>query len=385
MNTATHTTIKQAFKDRYGREPRLFQAPGRVNLIGEHTDYNEGFVMPAAINFHTWVAIAGRDDRTLNVFSDKYPEPVTFDLDRPAPPQHAWSDYVFGVAAKLEAGGFRLRGADLLIHGDVPVGAGLSSSASLEVATGLALLTASGHTVDRKRLAQLCQAAENDFVGMRCGIMDQFVSAHAEANRALLLDCRSLEYHLLPLIPDTRLVICNSMVHHSLAGSEYNTRRAQCEEGVKIVQSRYPQVRALRDVTIDMLQTVIEQLPEVVLRRCRHVVSENQRVEEAGNALRGQNAYHFGRLMWASHRSLKDDFEVSCKELDVLVEVAMATNGVYGARMTGGGFGGCTVNLVAASAVDAFREAVSSDYKEVTGKTPEIYVTNGVAGARQVV
>jgi galactokinase len=379
------TEIQKKFEGRYGGKARIYRAPGRVNLIGEHTDYNDGFVMPAAIDFYTWVAAAPREDRKLVVYSENVAGGAEFDLDAPHPrPQHQWSDYVFGVAVVLEQAGHRLRGANLLVSGDVSIGAGLSSSAAIEVATGCALLGNSGVPIDRVELARLCQRAENEFVGMRCGIMDQFISCCGRADEALILDCRSLDYRLLPLPPDVSLVISNTMVKHELAGGEYNKRRAECEAGVRRLAQALPHVRALRDVSPAELEQEGRDLPEVVYRRCRHVVSENARVVEAAGALDRGDVAAFGRLMGESHRSLRDDYEVSCAELDLMVELASKVEGTFGARMTGGGFGGCTINLVRSDRVEDFQRAVAQGYERVTGRAPEIYVSTAAAGAAEV-
>jgi galactokinase len=373
------------FADRYGSSPRIFRAPGRVNLIGEHTDYNDGYVMPAAIRFNTWVAIAPRKDRKLMAYSENLAEGAEFDLEAPSPsPRHDWSDYVFGVAVMLQQAGERLRGADLLIFGDVPIGAGLSSSASIEVATGYALLNNTGLAIDPVALAKLCQSAENNFVGMRCGIMDQFISCCGHAGRALMLDCRSLDYRLLPLPPYVSLVICNTMVKHALASGEYNKRRAECEAGVSRLARDLPRVRALRDVTLADLERYGRDLPELVFRRCRHVINENARVLEAAGALERGDAAAFGRLMAESHRSLRDDYEVSCAELDLMVDLASHAKGVFGARMTGGGFGGCTINLVRTEHVDDFIRTVGRGYEQATGCEPKIYISPAAEGAGEV-
>jgi galactokinase len=365
--------------------PRLFRAPGRVNLIGEHTDYNEGFVMPAAINFSTWVSLSQLEQRTLEIYAENFDEQVQFDLDDPDPkPRSHWSDYVIGVAVQFERAGYRMRGATLKIRGDVPLGAGLSSSASLEVATALALAANSGLDIDREDLARLCQQAENEFVGARVGIMDQFVSCLGQANKAVLLDCRSLEYRLLPLPEDAQLVICNTMVKHELASSAYNERRAQCEEGVKRLAARLPHVTALRDVTLEQLEKYAADLPDLIYRRCRHIVTENGRVLAAAEALEQRDLNRFGNWMNESHQSLRDDFEVSCAELDLMVELAQRVNGVYGARMTGGGFGGCTVNLVASDSVAEFKTRVAAGYEAATGLNPEIYICSAANGAEEV-
>jgi galactokinase len=377
--------LRGRFND-WRAESRIYRAPGRVNLIGEHTDYNDGLVMPAAIDFHTWVAIAPRTDRKLSVFSENFQEEVKFDLDDPVPqPRRHWSDYVRGVAWALEQSGYRLRGAQLQIRSDVPIGAGLSSSAAIEVATGYALLHHSGFDVEKVELAKLCRRAENDFVGVRCGIMDQFISCHGEKGKALLLDCRSLEYKLLPIVNATRLVICNTMVKHELAAGEYNKRRAECEEGVRQLARRSDDVKTLRDVTLPQLESGAGDSPDIIYRRCRHVISENARVLRAAAALERGNVAEFGRLMNESHRSLQQDYEVSCDELDLMVNLAKALPGTYGARMTGGGFGGCTVNLVSDEAVAEFKIRIARDYENATGITPEIYVCETTDGVKEIV
>jgi galactokinase len=359
----------------------VYCAPGRVNLIGEHTDYNEGFVFPAAIDLYTRVTIAPRDDRKLLIHTESFSDDIEIDLDDSgANARGHWSDYVHGVALMLERAGHRLKGAALDVRSTVPIGAGLSSSAALEVAAGYALLETSGHGIDRLELAKLCRQAENEFVGMRCGIMDQFIACFGRAGQALMLDCRSLEYRLVPLPAEVRLVICNTMIRHALAASEYNNRRAECEAGVRHFARFSPDVRALRDVTIDDLESYGRDLPEAILKRCRHVITENVRVEEAAAALERGDLNTFGELMAASHRSLKEDYEVSCAELDTMVELATQVEGVYGARMTGGGFGGCTINLVKADRVAEFSKQVARGYERATGLLPEIYVCSAAYG-----
>jgi len=370
-------------------------------LIGEHTDYNDGFVMPAAIGFHARVSIAPRPDRKVVIHSENYSEQVEFDLDRlPATRAGHWSDYAIGVVKMLERSGKNLGGANLLVDGNVPQGAGLSSSASIEVAVGYALLDLAhqesdpykidgrkidGRKIDRTKLALLCQQAENEFVGARCGIMDQFVACHGERGQALLLDCRSFEYRQLALPDDAALAICNTMVKHSIAKGEYNQRRAECEAGARALSKNLANVRALRDVTPEDLEAYGRELPDVVLRRCRHVVGENARVLEAAAALERRDLQAFGKLMLESHRSLRDDFEVSCPELDLMVELAEQAEGVYGTRMTGGGFGGCTIALVRAACVEAFQQTVQKGYERATGCKPEIYICSAADGVGEVV
>ncbi len=376
--------LLQDFQARFGSVATIYRAPGRVNLIGEHTDYNDGFVMPAAIEFYCWVAAASRDDKKLVIHSENFNETVEARLDsiNPTNAKH-WSNYPLGVADTLQNSGKRLRGMNLLISGDVPLGAGLSSSAAIEVATGFALLRQSGVEFNRGELAQLCQKAENEFVGARVGIMDQFISCFGQASHALLLDCRSFYCELHTLPPGIQLVICNTKVKHEIASGEYNRRRAECEEGVRALRMVLPEIRALRDVSISQLEKHCALLDPKVYSRCRHVITENDRTQKAARALYDNDLRALGRLMRDSHRSLRDDYEVSCKELDEMVEIAGAQRGVIGARMTGGGFGGCTINLVEAEATEDFRKNVASEYQVRTGLTPEIYVSPAADGVQQ--
>ncbi|HKW65247.1 MAG TPA: galactokinase [Candidatus Acidoferrum sp.] len=377
--------LLENFRARFRTSAAIYRAPGRVNLIGEHTDYNDGFVLPAAIEFYCWVAAAARADRKLVIHSENVNETVEANLDSISPAgKNHWASYPLGVAWALQGAGNRLRGANLLISGDVPLGAGLSSSAAIEVAVGFALLHQGGVSIDRTELAKLCQKAENEFVGARCGIMDQFIACHGKASFALLLDCRSLEFQLAQLPAGLRLVICNTMVKHELASGEYNRRRAECEEGVRKLQRVLPGIRALRDVTLAQLETHRALLNATVYSRCRHVVTENDRTMEAIRVLNDRQLSALGRLMAESHRSLRVDYEVSCKELDLMVEIASRQPGVIGARMTGGGFGGCTINLVESGAVDAFKQNVAARYHAQTGLQLEIYVSPAAAGAQQV-
>lgn len=377
--------LQEKFGARFGTPAAVYRAPGRVNLIGEHTDYNDGFVFPAAIEFYCWVAAAPRSDKNLVIHSENFNETVKAKVEflSPATKGH-WSNYPEGVAWALERAGKRLRGANLLFSGDVPLGAGLSSSAAIEVVAGFALLHQSGLAMDLSELARLCQKAENEFVGAHVGIMDQFVSCHGRASHALLLDCRSLEYKLVMLPPGIQLVICNTMVKHEIGSSQYNVRRGECEEGVRALSKVLPGIRALRDVTRTQLETHRALLNPTVYSRCRHVITENDRVQSAARALESGDIPSIGPLMRESHRSLRDDYEVSCKELDLMVEIAAEQQGVIGARMTGGGFGGCTINLVEATAVEAFKQNVVAKYHAETRLKPEIYVSPAAGGVEQV-
>jgi galactokinase len=381
----TPLQLLDGFKARFGTTANVYRAPGRVNLIGEHTDYNDGFVLPAAIEFYCWAAVAPRSDRKLVIHSENYNETVEEPLDSLSPlGKKHWANYSLGVAWALRQAGETLNGANIFVSGEVPLGAGLSSSAALEVATGFGLLTESGQTVNRAQLAQICQKAENEFVGAHVGIMDQFISCYGHASHALLLDCRSLEHKYVKLPADIQLVICNTMVKHELASGEYNARRAECEEGVRILRIVLPQIRALRDVTLAQLEEHRQILPSKVIARCRHVITENARVKRAVDAFQSGNIKALGPLMQESHRSLRDDYEVSCKELDLMVEIAAAQLGLIGARMTGGGFGGCTINLVESAAVADFKYKVTAEYSSKTGLAPEIYVSPASEGAQQM-
>jgi galactokinase len=370
------------FAYRCGRMPTVSRAPGRVNLIGEHTDYNDGFVMPAALEFATLTAAAPRPDRRLRVYSMTMDEKRDFDLDSPPRAGNAdWSDYVIGVALMLEKSGRRLSGADLVIFTDVPIGSGLSSSAALEVSSAHALITAAGLKFDAIETAKLCQRAENDFVGMRCGVMDQYISCCGVAGHALLIDCRTLSSRNVAVPPNLRLLVANSLVRHQHAGGEYNARRAACEEGVRLLSRHLGPIKALRDVTSEQLSQQRSKLPDLVYRRCRHIVTENARVLEAERALHAGDFLACGRAMNASHASMRDDFEITCPEIDALVGLAQAIDGVYGSRMTGGGFGGCTVSLVEADAVDRVSQVMIDGYRVATGLKAEIFACAPSDGA----
>ena len=375
------------FSNRFGPEPRLFRAPGRVNLIGEHTDYNEGFVMPFAIDRDTVVAGRRRDDRRIEAVAADLNENGSVDLDAPAQKKRrSWLDYVEGTARSLEKKFGRLAGADILISSDVPIGSGLSSSAALETSIGFALLSLSEIPVDREQLAFAAQKAEHEYAGIRSGIMDQFASSFCTAGNAMLLDCRSLKREQIPFeTPDVATLVCDTKIKHELASTEYNKRREECEEGVRILSEHIPGIKALRDVTIEQLEKFKGDMPEVVYRRCRHVVTENDRAVKAAEFFKRHDTAEAGRLMFESHRSLRDDYQVSCAELDELVEIAKGVEGVFGARMTGGGFGGCTVNLVKRSAVAEFEKIVREKYKGRFGKQPDIYRFQAVDGASEIV
>lgn len=376
------SALRDAFSERYGNHPRLIvRAPGRVNLIGEHTDYNEGFVLPIAIDRATFVGARARPDRIIRVYSAQFDAEDSFVLDQiERNPDQPWSNYVRGVVKGLLARDLPLIGADLLIDSEVPLGGGLSSSAALEVAVGYALQLLNNANLLGEELALLAQGAENSFVGMQCGIMDQFMAALGRAGHALLLDCRDLSYRLIPIPPDVRVVVCDSGVRHSLVGSEYNQRRAACQQAVRLLRTRMPKITALRDVSPEQLAANAELLPPDVLPRARHVVNEIRRTLLAAEALERGDLAGFGALMDASHASLRDDYAVSIPEIDTLVELARGLPGCYGSRITGGGFGGSTVSLVAVGSVERFAARLAAGYRERLGREARVLVCTPAEG-----
>ncbi len=369
-------------KDMSANHANVFSAPGRVNLIGEHTDYNDGFVLPCAIEFRTKVAISPRADCKLLLRSEEFSQAAEFDLAAlPLQRTGVWYDYVLGVAVVLQQMGYSLQGAALSVSSNLPIGAGLSSSAAIEVASALAFLSSNGVSLPRAEIALLCRKAENSFVGARVGIMDQFVSCLGKAGQALLLDCRSLEYRHIPIPDDLRIVVCNTMVKHELAAGEYNRRREECDEGVHLLAQWHPGIRALRDVSMPQLEQHRADMPPTIYNRCAHVVSENQRVLDCAEALTKCDLRSLDALMRASHLSLRDRYEVSCRELDLMVAAAEGLPGFCGGRMTGGGFGGCTVNLVIASHASSFAEGIAKKYEHETGIVPDVYICEASDGA----
>ncbi len=374
--------VKDTFKALFGADYRFFSAPGRINLIGEHTDYNDGFVLPAAIDKKIHLAIRPAVKRAAHIVSVDFDEAVEVNLDGPQPNLPHWALYPYGVVKELQADGHKTGGFHAVFGGDIPTGAGLSSSAAIESAFASALNVLFALNADRFTLAKTGQRAEHNYVGVRCGIMDQFASFFGKENHVIRLDCRSLEHEYYPLdLEDYRLLLIDTQVKHSLASSAYNARRQQCENGVKIVQNKYPLVKSLRDATLEMLEEHKALLGEEVWRRCSYVVEENQRVLNACEALLKGDTKKLGELMYLSHRGLQEKYEVSCKELDLLVEIAAETEGVIGSRMMGGGFGGCTINLVSRSALDTFRNKASGAFLKAFGHQPLCYDVNTGDGA----
>lgn len=384
-----YTALKEKFNQVFGPGGRvhIVRAPGRVNLIGEHTDYNDGFVFPMAIEPQVSIACRARNDAMVRIASTVYPnEFVEISLARKIERgKPAWGNYCRGVVAELIAAGVPLGGMDALVSNTLPVGGGLSSSAALEIGTGRALLAIAGLTMDTNRLALLGQKAEHEFALMPCGIMDQTIVAGGKAGHAMLLDCRDLSKQFIALdANELRVVIVNSMVKHELTGGEYAQRRRQCEEGVAHFRKENPQVKALRDINMRQVEAARPQLSDDVFRRCRHVVGENARTTEMAYELTQRHYECVGELMVQSHISLRDDYQVSCQELDFLAEQAMTVKGVYGARMTGGGFGGCIVALTQPRAVDSLSQHLHKAYTEKFGRQPSVFVTTATAGASVV-
>jgi len=370
---------------RFQAEPAIFVAPGRVNLIGEHTDYAEGFVMPAAIDFATLAGISPRSDGKIVLYSENYSQERAFEAAAlPVKGSRHWTDYPLGVVAILAGEGHAIPGFSLSLWGDVPLGSGLSSSAALEVATALAVLSLIGASYPGPVLARLCQRAENEFVGANCGIMDQFISVHGKENHALLLDCRDLSFKLAPIPANVALVIANTMVKHSVAGGDYPTRRRESEAACAVIASHRPGVPFLRDATLEDLEKWGHEMAPKSLLRARHVISENLRTVAAEKALEKGDMAELGRLMAEAHTSYSRDFEGSCVEADAMVALAQDLPGLIGARLTGGGFGGCTINLVEQSHAAAFVEALAGRYAAQTGIVPQIHICHASGGAHQV-
>jgi galactokinase len=371
--------------ERFHTEPAIFAAPGRVNLIGEHTDYAEGFVMPAAIDFATLAGISPRADGLIVIYSENYATERTFEASAlPVAASHHWTDYPLGVISILAGEGHTIPGFSLSLWGDVPLGSGLSSSAALEVATALAITSLIGVTYPGPVLARLCQRAENEFVGASCGIMDQFISENGAKDHALLLDCRDLSFILAPIPANVALVIANTMVKHAVVGGEYTTRRAEVEAACAVIAGHRSGVRFLRDATVDDLEQWGHEMTPNSLKRARHVITENLRTVAAANALIRGDLPELGRLMAEAHLSYSRDFEASCIEADTMVNLAQDLPGLIGARLTGGGFGGCTINLVEQDHAAAFAASLAGLYAAQVGIVPQVHICHASGGAHQL-
>jgi len=376
------TDIRIQFQEMFGKNPLVAASPGRVNLIGEHTDYNEGFVLPAAVDKIMMAAMAPNESKTLEVYANQYRQRYSFALDQIRPVE-GWPTYLLGMIYFLKEKNLPIGGIDVIIDGNVPLGAGMSSSAALCSCFGFALneLFTLGQT--RMDLALTGQKTEHQFAGVKCGIMDQFASLHGKAGHVIKLDCRSLQYEYIPFdFPDYRIVLVNTMVSHALAETQYNIRRQQCEEAVGVMQKINPAIRSLRDVSMEQLLQAKEKLDEVVFRRSHFIVSENLRLLAGCKLLAEGNLGGFGRLMYETHKGLSQEYEVSCPQSDYLVDLARTIPGVLGSRQMGGGFGGCTINIVRQDVVLDFQSIIGTGYQQFCGKTPEIYVTRIEDGAR---
>ncbi|WP_224999399.1 galactokinase [Cesiribacter sp. SM1] len=373
--------IEDKFRELYGSKPMLVRSPGRINLIGEHTDYNNGFVLPAAIDKEMVLAVAKNESETCRLYSLDYDEAVAFNLQDLQPSDKGWPNYILGVVDQLQKGGYQLGGFDCVFGGDIPIGAGLSSSAALECGAAYALSQLFDLNVEKLQLIKYAQKAEHTFAGVQCGIMDQFASVMGKEAHAIRLDCRSLDFSYFPLeLGAYQIVLLDTQVKHSLASSEYNTRRQECEQGVAKVKEKHPEVNSLRDVTLEMLDEVKSAISPVIYKRCRYVIEENDRLLKGCDLLEQGNIKAFGQKMYGSHQGLSEQYEVSCPELDFLVGLAKNNSNVVGARMMGGGFGGCTINLVKSDQKEAFIEEAKQAYKQQFGiemKTYEVKVTDG--------
>ncbi|MDO9463734.1 MAG: galactokinase [bacterium] len=381
--------IKNTYQEFFKKDSQdllTVSAPGRINLIGEHTDYNGGFVLPIAIDRNIYMAGTKRNDGIIRVYSIDYEQNVQFNIDSIRfNKEKMWVNYIGGVLKSLLEIKADTNGADIVFGGDIPEGAGLSSSAALEVATVYFFNTLFNMHIPHIEMIKLCQRAENQFVGVNCGIMDQFVSMLGKKDHALFLDCKNLSYKNIPLkLEEFNVVVCNTNLKRELASSEYNKRRATCERAVSSLKRFLPQIEILRDVSIEEFEKYKGSLDEIAQKRCKHVLYENRRVLDAINALGRNDILEFGKLMNESHESLKSDYEVSCLELDTMVNIARSINGVIGARMTGGGFGGCTVNIVKKDVIDKFSRVVSKEYQKKTGIKPNIYICSPENSAKKI-
>ncbi len=380
--------IDRVFVKTFGpKEGRIIvQSPGRVNLIGEHTDYNEGFVLPAAIDRAIVFAVAPRADERCHFYAADLNDELICDLSSIQKSSKGWPNYLLGVIDQVKKAGHAMRGCDVVFGGDIPIGAGLSSSAALECGFAFALDELFDLAIDPLELVKLSQRAENQFVGVQCGIMDQFVNIFGRNKKALKIDCRTLEFEYLPFErDDLEIVLCETEVRRTLASSEYNVRRQQCEAGVNFLRRHNPNVKSLRDVSLDLLRDHGREMDPIIYKRCDYVVRENARVLQACDDLRRDDFRSFGQRMYESHEGLRDDYEVSSPELDFLVDVASAARGVLGARMMGAGFGGCTINVVEEPRASEFVEVVRRRYHEHTGKTIKVYVTRIQSGTAKLI
>lgn len=375
INQQIKEKVLSDFKKNFGGEPTIVRSPGRVNIIGEHTDYNNGFVLPAAIDKAIYVAVSARKDYAIKLFSGEFNESFETSLSELKPTDKGWPNYILGVADQLKKGNYKISGFNLAIDGDVPIGSGLSSSAALECATGFALNEIFKLNISKKELAFIGQKAEHSFAGVRVGIMDQFASIFGRKDHVIKLDCQSLDYEYVPLkLEGYKILLLNTNVKHSLGSSEYNTRRAQCEQGVAWVKEHHPEVNSLRDVSMEMLHQHVEPRDQLIYRRCKYVVEEKERLLTGCEDLKKGDLKSLGKKMFRTHDGLSKEYEVSCKELDFLVEAVRDNPDVIGARMMGGGFGGCTINIVKEEAIDLLVKETGESYQKELGKELTAYI-----------
>jgi galactokinase len=386
MNQEIIKDVREKFRSRFKEEPTLFRSPGRVNIIGEHTDYNNGFVLPAAIDKAVYIGVSKRQDETIMLYSEEFKEEHTCTLATVERTDKGWPNYILGVVDQLLKRGYKIGGFNLNIEGDVPIGSGLSSSAAVECATAFALNDIFQLGIDKMELAFIGQKAEHEFARVMCGIMDQFASVFGKKDHVIKLDCRSMEYEYEPLeLKGYKLLLLNTNVKHSLASTEYNTRRKQCEEGVRLVQVHHPEVKSLRDVTIEMLQQYVADSNPVVFKRCKYVVEEKERLLSACEDLKKGDLKALGEKMFRTHEGLSKEYEVSCKELDFLVDAVRQNPDVLGARMMGGGFGGCTINIVKEDAIQGLISRLSTSYKNAMELELTSYIVETDDGSSKVV
>lgn len=373
--------VEKKFLELFKEEPLIFRSPGRVNLIGEHTDYNMGFVLPGAIDKAIYFAVSARKDKTCKLFAIDMNDVFEFDIGDFKKSGKSWPNYLMGVVDQLKKAGYNFNGFNCVFGGDIPIGAGLSSSAAIEAGLTFALDYIYNLGISKLDIVKLAQKSENEFVGVNCGIMDQFINIFGHSGNVLRIDCRSLEYEYFPFdFKNVSIVLFDSRVSHSLASSEYNQRRKECAEGVAVISEKYSHVSSLRDVSIEMLNEFKSKLDPVIFKRCKYAVEENVRLLNACNALNENDLKKFGTLMYETHDGLSKDYEVSCKELDYLVELTKDNPKVYGSRMMGGGFGGCTINLIENDSIDEIKSLVSKKYKEKFNIDTKIYITKISSG-----
>lgn len=382
MNIKLLNRLREKWGQSFKSEPLLARSPGRINMIGEHTDYNNGLVLPAAIDKAVYVAVCKRTDGLINLYSEEFNEEHCIGVDELSPSEKAWSNYILGVVDQFKRRGYPVEGFDMIVDGDVPIGAGLSSSAAVECATAFALKSLFALDITQAELAEIAQKAEHQYAGVRCGIMDQFASVFGKKDHLIQLDCRDLSFDYVPLqLEEYKIVLLNTNVKHSLAFTEYNTRREECAEGVRLIQQAGKEVQSLREVTKQMLDEFVKPKNELIYRRCKFVVEENERLLAACDALKRGDLKTLGQKMYGSHDGLSKEYEVSCPELDYLVDAVRNNSLVLGARMMGGGFGGCTINIIKEENIDSLVEMIGEQYEKNFDKELTPYIVQTACGS----